>query len=90
MMLYYRIMLGKNYNVFHWPRIVKNLVMFPIESVLLVLFLRTVMAGCAPLGFIRSRYDSLRFTKRNLAVLALFTLIGIAAVVLYMIWKNRT
>ncbi len=88
MMLYYRIMLGKSYRILHWPRIVKNLVMFPIESVLLVLFLRTVMAGCAPLGIIHSRYDRLRFSKKNIAVLAVLTLIGAAAVIIYIVWKN--
>ena len=39
MLLFYKVMLGKPYAIFDLPRILKNLVMFPIESVLLILFL---------------------------------------------------
>lgn len=43
MWLYYKLLLGKSYAIFHLPRIIKNLVLFPLESVLLILFLAAVM-----------------------------------------------
>ncbi len=82
-MAYYSIMLGKSYKVLHWPRIVKNLAMFPIESVLLILFLRAVIPAVKPLGSIPGDLSQLRFTRKNIILLAVFTVIGVAAVILY-------
>lgn len=83
MMAYYSIMLGKSYKVLHWPRIVKNLAMFPIESVLLILFLRAVIPAVKPLGSVPGDLSQLRFTRKNIILLAVFTVIGVAAVILY-------
>ena len=83
MMAYYQIVLGRNYKVFHWPRILKNLVMFPIESVLLILFLRLVIPPMQQLQYLPAGMDQMRFTRKNIAVLAALTGIGAAAVVYY-------
>lgn len=83
MMSYYRVMLGKSYTIFSWPRIVKNLVMFPIESVLLILFLRAAIPPLSHQHLLQASADDLTFNRRNIAVLAVFTLIGVLAVVLY-------
>ena len=83
MMAYYQIMLGKSYKVFHLPRILKNLVMFPIESVLLILFLRLVIPPMQQVGQLPRGIDKMTFTKRNIAVLAALTAVGVAAVVWY-------
>lgn len=83
MMAYYSIMLGKSYKVFHWPRIIKNLVMFPIESVLLILFLRAVIPAVKKLGYLPGDGDGLTFTTRNIILLAVFAAIGAAAVIVY-------
>ena len=42
MLLYYQMVLGKSYAIFDLPRICKNLVLFPIESLLLILFLNVI------------------------------------------------
>ncbi|MBR1607127.1 MAG: folate family ECF transporter S component [Clostridia bacterium] len=83
MMAYYSVMLGKSYKIFHWPRIVKNLAMFPIESVLLILFLRAVIPAVGQLGTVPGGVEDLRFTRKNITILAVFTVIGMAAVILY-------
>lgn len=83
MMAYYQIVLGKSYKIFHLPRILKNLVMFPIESVLLILFLRLVIPPMQKLGQLPGGIDKMTFTKKNVAVLAALTLLGAAAVILY-------
>ena len=79
MMAYYQIMLGRSYKVFHLPRIIKNLVMFPIESVLLILFLRAVIPAARVM-------NQLQFTKQNVAVLIVLTLLGAAALILYTVY----
>ncbi|MBQ7455172.1 MAG: folate family ECF transporter S component [Clostridia bacterium] len=80
MCLYYKMVLGKSYTVFNLPRIIKNLVLFPIESVLLVLFLQAVIPAVKPLGFLRSGTERLKLTKENLITLAALAVIGVSAV----------
>ena len=87
MMAYYQIMLGKSYKVFHLPRIIKNLVMFPIESVVLIVFLRLLIPPMTQAGQLPKGMNKLAFTKRNITVLVILTLIGAAAVAIYVITR---
>ena len=90
MSLYYRLILGKNYTLFHLPRIVKNLAMFPIESVLLVLFLRAMIPPTSRVGFNVPPVDDLRFTKKNAALLLVLFAVGCAAVAFYLMnWGKK-
>lgn len=84
MMAYYQIMLGKSYRIFHLPRIIKNLVMFPVESVLLILFLRLVIRPMEQAGVLPRGMDQMTFTRKNVTVLACLTLVGVAALLLYL------
>ena len=87
MWLYYQMVLGKNYAIFDALRIVKNLVMFPIESVLLVLFFRVVIPPTQKLGYIATDADGLRFTKKNILFLVIMAAAGVAAVALYVVLR---
>ncbi len=81
-MLFYHLMLGKTYDIFQIPRIVKNLVLFPIEGILLSLFLATVTPICTRHGFGYSTTDKLKLTKKSIVgTIALFiTAAGLAIV----------
>ena len=52
MWIYYKMVLGKSYAIFQLPRIIKNLALFPLESVLLTLFLAAVMPVGRRLGLL--------------------------------------
>jgi len=83
MLLYYRMILGKEYTLINGTRIIKNLLLFPAESVLLTLLLRSVVPPLHRLKFIVSRVDGLRLDRRCLLVLGELTLISGLAVWLY-------
>ena len=87
MVLYYQMMLGKSYKIFNLPRMIKNLVMFPIESVLLVLFLRALVPPLKSQGYVVSDISRLQFTRKNIITLVILTVIGAAAVVIYTVTK---
>ena len=57
--------------------------MFPIESVLLILFLQLVIPPMTHARQLPRGMNKLTFTRKNIAVLAVLTLVGVAAVVLY-------
>ena len=90
MMLYYKLIMGKYYAIFDLPRIVKNLCLFPIEAILLILFLRVVIPPTKQLGFTFSGVDKLRFNKKNITVLAVLLVVGVAAVCGYLLYSYNT
>lgn len=91
MMLYYSMVMGKYYAIFDLPRIAKNLCMFPIESVLLILFLRLVIPQTKRLGFVYSDAEKLHLNKKNIAMLVVLFIIGTASVAGYSLYSyNNT
>lgn len=80
MWVYYKMVLGKSYVIFQLPRIVKNLVLFPLESVLLTLFLVVMI----PIGYrfhlVYDKGEGLRLQKRQIVLLAALFVIGAASV----------
>ncbi len=88
MWLYYRMVLGRSYALFDLMRIVKNVVMFPIESVLLTLFLGVVIPPTRKLGYLVSDADELTFNKKSVITLSLLLAVGVAAVALYVAYRQ--
>ena len=72
--------------LFDTVRIAKNLVLFPVESVLLALFLRAVAPPVQKLGFFRSSVERLKLTKKHLIFLAVLFLLGAAATAGYAVY----
>ena len=88
MMLYYHVMLGKSYTILHLPRIIKNLVLFPLESVLLSLFLAALLPLARKMDMVYDDGSSLKMTKKQLVLLAALFLVGVACVVAYLFYKG--
>ena len=62
-------------------RIFKNLCMFPIESVVLTLFLRVMMPITRRAGLTYSSNEEMKFTKKQIAVLAVLFVVGVSSAV---------
>ena len=90
MALYYQMVMGKYYPLFDMIRIVKNLAMFPLESILLTLFLRVVIPPMHKLGYVHSTADKLKFTRRQVLALVLLLLAGAGAVAGYAVNDYNT
>ncbi len=84
-LLYYRMMLGKSYMVFNLPRFIKNIALFPLESVLLVFFLRLVIPPTRKTGFNVPPADELRFGRRDILQMAALFLLGGISVALFVV-----
>ena len=79
---YYSIMLGKDYSL-TWIRIVKNIVLFPIEAVLLAIIFRSLLPPFRKLGYILSGTEKLEFTKKHILLLAALFVTGAGCVFAY-------
>ena len=90
MLLYYQMVLGKSYAIFDLPRICKNLVLFPIESLLLILFLNVI----TPLTYrMRLTYEppkKLKITGRLVAFLLALLIVGSCATAGYAWYDYNT
>jgi len=86
MMLYYKLYMGGTSYVLTVPQIIKNLFMFPIESVILTLFLSFMQ----PLTYrMKLTYDagsSLKFAKKQVALLAVLFVFGCGCVTGYLFY----
>ena len=95
MMWYYALYMGGKQYTFLMavPSIVKNILMFPIESFLLALFLSVMLPITCRLGLTHTGSDAkneLRFTKKQIAGLAALFLIGAACVFGYLGYYYKT
>ena len=96
-MLYYQVMAGGKSYVLTVPHILKNLFMFPIESVVLTLFLSFIQpftyragltydpqAGRAKTEEIAQETPAPRFARKDIAVLVSLFLVGCISVTAYL------
>ena len=82
--LFQIVMYGKSSYVLTMPRLFKNLFMFPIESVVLTLFLRVIQPLTYRMKLTYAKDEGLIFTKKQYVLLATLVLLGAASVFGYL------
>ncbi len=85
-MLYNYVMLGKSTVIILIPRILKNLFMFPIESVVLTLFLGIIQPITYRMKLTHCKAEKLSFTKGQVALLLGLVVVGIGCVTGYLFY----
>lgn len=87
MVLYYRDVLHlSTYQPFVLVRIVKNIVMLPIEGVVLMIVFRAMIPALARSGFHPAGKVTLDYTKKHVILLIVLVLIGAGSVAGYVIY----
>ena len=71
-------------------RIFKNLAMFPIEAVVLTLFLRFLMPVCKRAKLVFSREADMKFDKKQIITLVCLILVGSVTAVGYLAYRYNT
>ena len=71
-------------------RILKNLAMFPVESVVLTLFLKFLLPVTRRAKLTYGEEADMRFTKKQIIVLVLLTLIGLVSATGYLAYRYNT
>ena len=94
-MWYYALYMGgKSYTLaLAMPSIVKNILMFPIESVALTLFLKILLPITNRMGLTHTGADAkevLKFTKKQLITLAVLFVVGVGCVCGYLTYYYNT
>ena len=86
MVWYYRLYMTSVYQPFVWIRIVKNIVMLPIESVVLMVVFRAAVPALGKAGFAVPGKVELNYTKKHIALLVVLFLVGAGAVAGYVVY----
>ncbi len=81
---YMDIFYGKAYTFFTLPRTVKNLILFPLESLALILFLNALLPALSKMGFTSSS-QKMKITNKTIAFLIVLFLVS--AVLVYFYYK---
>lgn len=84
MMLYYQVMLGGKHYALTIPRILKNLVLFPLESILLILLLSAMVPVTNRLQLTYSAGSELRLGKKQFILLGVLFILGCVLVGIYL------
>lgn len=84
MMLYYQMVLGKTGYILTIPHVLKNLFMFPIETVILSLFLNMIQPVTYRMKLTYDPKANLKFAKKEIIAMAVTFLIGCVCVVAYL------
>lgn len=84
MLLYNQMVLGKSYLMFQFPHIAKNLFMFPVESVLLTLFLALMAPVLYRHKMIYDKGEGLKLRGKQFVLMACLFIVGVISVVSYL------
>ncbi len=76
-------LMGKSYKLLSLPRVIKNLTLFPIQCLLLILFLGMLIPITNRLGVTHAGDDKLKVEKKHIITLVVLTIIAVAFVLLY-------
>ena len=88
--MYYNIVLGKEYDL-AWIRLVKNIAMFPVETIILVVVFRAVLPPFQKMGYLHSGIDHLDFSSKHIIILISLFVLGAGCVFGYwVIYYNTT
>ena len=85
----YSVVMGKEYSM-ALIRVLKNIALFPIETVILVFVFRALIPPFERMGYVHCGTKSLEFTKKTVILLICLCLIGAGAVAGYSIYNYNT
>lgn len=86
---YYQVALGKEYSI-AMIRVVKNIALFPIETVILTVVFRALVPPFSKLGYVQSGVANLAFTKKHILLLACLFVVGLGITGGYAVYNYNT
>ena len=90
MALYYKVVLGKSYTWMQLPTIAKNLSLFPLESLLLILFMSVMIPVVYRMHLVYFSGEGLKATKKVVLGLVALFLVATVSTGGYLIYNYNT
>ena len=86
---YYSAVMGRPYAI-ALIRVVKNIALFPIETVILAIVFRALIPPFRKLGYVYSGTDHLNFTRKHMILLICLFLAGLGTIAGYLVYSYNT
>lgn len=86
MIFYYRLLYGKDYTFFRLSRAMKSILLFPAESLLLVLFLTAISAATDRIGLTHAEMIKKKFSLWQIVFVVCTAAVSAAAIICYYIF----
>ena len=83
MYFYYQMVLGRAYTIFTLPRMVKNLVLFPLQSLVLIFLFNALLPVTDSMGLTYTGHKKMELRKKDWVTLAILTVISAAVIAIY-------
>ena len=80
---YYLTILGKSYMIFSLPRVIKNLVLFPLQSLILILLFNVLTPATNSMDLTYTDGKRMHLEKRDIILLIALTIVAAAAIAFY-------
>ncbi len=80
---------ANTYNIVNLVRIVKNLVLFPVESVLIVLVLGAFIPALKSMKMVSASQGDLVFKRKHIIILILTTVLSVGLVLFYIFYLKE-
>jgi len=90
MYYYYMLLLGKSYTIFSLPRIIKNLALFPVQSLILVVLFNALLPVTNRLKLTHTGEVKLQISRREIIAIAGLTIVSALAVAGYYLYQFLT
>lgn len=90
MSLYYKVVLGQSYDWMQLPTIAKNLCLFPVEGILLIMFMSVMVPIVYRMHLVYDSGENLKLTKKVVAVLVALFILAVAATGGYLVYNYNT
>lgn len=87
---YYLIYMGTSYNIFSLPRMIKNLALFPLQSLVMVLLFNAVLPLTNRMGLTYTGNVKLKFGKQEVVTLVILTAVSALAIAGYYWYRGLT
>lgn len=83
---YMRMFYGKEYNFINLTRIAKNLVLFPVEAMLITFIITAMIPPLKSMGLIDSSQNSVSLRKKDIILMIALFIFSVGLVLFYIFW----
>ena len=88
MISYYRVVLGKTYAFLTLPRLIKNVALFPVQTLVLILLFNALIPITNRMELTYAGSRKLQISRSDVITLISWTIISAAAVAGYILWST--
>lgn len=90
MVRYYQLFMTSQYAPFQAVRIVKNMMLFPVEAVILAIVFRGLIPPFRKMGYLQASTEHLTFSKKHIVLLSSLFLLGASVTAGYAVYDYNT